>query len=244
MAEEAKADTSSQENKQENTPPAGQDTSAQTNQGGEAKTPETVTLTKEQYDEMQRNLATGKSAQKTLDRYQRVFGKDLKKPHFTSEPAGSAQENNEGTPPATSKEDAGIVEDRKAERLLTAIALDPKYREVLDADPTLRTMLGHNPLGVLPILAPEALDAEDANQLVREKLDERVLELKNKTSGAPSNLPKEGETPSTENTPPTGAVNTTTADVDAEIEAAKKIPNTEHAIAGMIRGSLKKTAKK
>lgn len=189
---------------------------------------ETVTLTKEQHEQLTRDAARAASAQRKLDRYEQANGR-ANGTHFKSGTPAKAPEPKEG------QEDQGIVEDRKAERGLMTIAADPAFREVLDADPTLRNLLTQNPLGVLPLLAPDALDAEDAIDLVRGKLVERASGLKKPPAVTPEPKPADAPVPKS---PPAGGVNATTTEVDARYEEAKKLPNTERAIAGMIGAKL------
>lgn len=242
MAEEAKADTSV-ENKEQITPAPQTDTSAQTNQGTGDNTstdkkeevkPETVTLTKEELAEKERLIAVGQGAQKELGRYQRVFGKIGDKGGHFKPAAKAATEDGAATPPA---EDQGAIEDRKAERMLLGIAADPEYRAVLDADPTLRDLFARNPLGVLPLLAPDALDAEDAKELVKEKLDARLEAIKKASTENPAPV---ATTEKKDEAPNAGGVNTSPANQDAEYESARKVDNTEQAIAGMVKVKMKR----
>lgn len=192
-----------------------------------------VTLTKEQHEQLLRDQARASANQRKADLYDRTVGKDGKGGHFKSEATPAA------APVLTpeEKEQRGIEEDRKASSLLLGLAIDPKYREVLDADPTLRSLFTNNPLGILPLLAPDALDAEDALGLVRTKLDERLLEMKKTTEPKPEEK-KPGEAP------PAGGVNPQSTDKDAELEVARKIPGTEQAIASMVKVNLKHASKK
>lgn len=188
-----------------------------------AATPETVTLTKAEHDQLAKDAARASGNQRKADLFDRMNGKG----HFRT-----SQPNPAAPAPAGDPAEAGAEEDRKAARGLTALALDPAYREVLDKDPTLRDLLGKNPLAVLPIYASDALDAEDAVGLVKGMLDSRK-------TPAPANLPPTPPvTPPA--TPPPGAVNPPgDAMVNAEVTAALKEPNTERAIAGSIGARLK-----
>lgn len=191
-----------------------------------AAQPESVTLTKEAHDQLLRDSARASSNQRKADLYDRVSG-GKGNSHF--KPAAPA------TPPTPEELAAtGAAEDRKAERGLLAIAADPAFREVLDADPTLRSLLTSNPLAVLPMLAPDALDAEDAMTLVKEALSKRK----------PANPGTPATPPATPPAPPAGGVNPPSHNVDENYEAARKIPNTERAVAGMIGAKLKFTGGK
>lgn len=183
-----------------------------------ATTPETVTLSKEQHDQLARDAARAASNQRKADLYDKTVGKS-NAGHFR--PAAPV------TPPSKEEmETRAAEEDRKAERGLLALAADPSLREVFDADPTLRNLITSNPLAVLPIYANDALDADDAVSLVKEAL----TKLKKPVT------PPATTTPPTPPAPPSGAINPPGGQqTDEAYEAAKKNPNLEHAIAGMIR---------
>lgn len=196
----------------------------------------TVTLTKEEHDKLQAELKTAKDLQAQADkrasRLERMVGRKAVSPFAKSE-------SNPVVPTKEELDEQGLVEDRKAEKGLLALALDPAFREVLDADPTLRQLLTSNPLGVLPILAPDALDAEDAIELVRDSLTNRLASIKKPTPPAADD--KKAPPP----TPPIGGGNPRSeAEVDADYEAAKKIPNTENSIAKMVKIGISKLGKK
>lgn len=191
--------------------------------------PETVTLDKKAHDQLVKDAARASTAQSDADRYKNQLQKHglIGGGHF--KPATPA------TPPTPEeRQAAGAEEDRKAEKGLIALALDPIYREVLDKDPTLRDLLVKNPLAVLPILAPEALDADDALTLVKDALNKR------KPVAPPATPP----TPPAPATPPVGAINANDKPVNEAVEAARKLPNTERAIAGMVGARLKENAGK
>lgn len=222
MAEEAKPATPA-----EKTPETTPQTPAAT---PGAKDDGVVTIAKSEHEQLVKDAARATEAQRRADRLDRIYGgKDGSKGgHFRSETPQTP------TPAPTPEElvAAGVEEDRKAVTLLTGLAIEPKYREVLDADPTLRSLFTNNPLGLLPILAPDALDAQDALELVRGKLDERLLEMKKPAQPKPEDKKPEAA-------PPAGGVNTSNVEKDAEVEAAKKIGNTEQAIAGMVKVGIK-----
>lgn len=180
---------------------------------------ETLSLPKEEVEQLRRDAARASSNQSKADRYDKLVGK-----------GGSHFKPSVPTTPPTSEEIAerAAAEDRKAERGLFALAADPALREVLDADPTLRSLLTSNPLAVLPMYASEALDAEDAISLVKEALVAR------KKPTTPPATP-----PATPPTPPAGGVNPQDKPVNEEVEVARKLPNTERAIGGMIGARLK-----
>lgn len=189
-------------------------------------TSESVTLTKEESDQLRRDAARARINQSKADRYDKLIGSGKANSRFRPSPV---------TPPSREEEeDMAIQEDRKAEKGLMGLALDPSFREVLDNDPTLRSLLITNPLSILPIFAPDALDAEDAIMLVREKLSARAEEVKVKAT--PPVVPPVSPVFA----PPVGGVNPSEARTpNAEYEAARNNPNIEHAIAGMVKQGLK-----
>lgn len=182
---------------------------------------ETVTLTKEQHDQLARDAARAAGNQRKADLYDRHFGNNGGA-HFKA-PA-------QVTPPTQEERQVQAdAEDKKAERGILAIAADPEFRDILDADPTLRSLMLTNPLAVLPMLAPDALDAEDALTLVKDSLKAKKPAP---TTPAPVVPPTD--------VPKPGAV-TTAEDqtVNEAVEAARKNPNTENAIAGMIGAKVR-----
>lgn len=188
--------------------------------------PATVTLTQEQYDQLARDASRASSAQRKADLYDKLTGGGSG--HFR-QPVVPAQAPSEDELKARAAE-----EDRKAERGLLALAADPSFREVFDNDPTLREMITKNPLAVLPIYANDALDADDAVNLVKEALEKRKK---------PTTPPAAPATPApvVPPAPPAGAVNPQpAAAVNDAYEQAKKNPNTESAIAGMITAKVRK----
>ena len=190
---------------------------------------ESVTLSKSDHEQLVRDAARAPEAQSRADRYEGLLKKNGLlggSGHF--KPAAPV------TPPTPEEQQArGAEEDRKAERGLLGLALDPAYREVLDKDTTLRDMLTKNPLAILPVFAPEALDADDAVSLVKEALNKR------KSVQPPTPL-----TPPAPPTPPIGAINANDKPVNEAVEVARKNPNTERAVAGMIGARLKENAGK
>ncbi len=182
-----------------------------------------ITLSKDEHDKLQRDASRAAANQRKADLYDRTYGKGTS--HF--QPTAPA------TPPSKEEMEArASEEDRKAERGLLALAADPAFREVFDADPTLRNLITQNPLAVLPIYAADALDAEDALTLVRDALNK----LK-KPVTPPANPPA---TPATPPAPPAGGVNPPgDQETNEAYEAAKKNPNTENALAGMIGAKIR-----
>ena len=203
----------------------------------------TVALSKEEHDKLVKAQADLKIAQdlqaqadKRANRLQNKLGGSSR---FT--PAAPA--NTPGQTPPVDAGAAADAEDRKAERGLMGIAIDPKYREVFDADPTLRDMITRNPLGVLPLLANDAVDADDAIELVKEKLDEKLTALKTSSriiNQTPPSTPSAPATPpATPAVPPSGGINVNGAEETPAYQEAKKIPNTDRAIASMIKEKIK-----
>lgn len=192
---------------------------------------EKVTLDKQAHDQLVRDAARAAEAQSRADRYEGM----LKKNGLIGG-SGHFRPSAPATPPTPEERQvAATDEDRKAERGLLSLALDPAYREVLDKEPLLRDMLIKNPLAILPVFAPDALDADDAVSLVKEALNKR------KPAPAPA-TPSNPATPPA--VPPAGGVNPADKPVDENYEAARKIPHTERAIAGMVAAKIKSSARK
>lgn len=179
--------------------------------------PEVVTISKVDYDKVSRDAARARANQSDADKYRAI----TKGGHFKA-PAPIV-------PPTQEELDAeGKNQDRIAERGLLQIAVDPAYRDVLDADPTLRDMFFKTPLAVLPLLANDAYNAEDAMTLVKEALDAKRVKP---VVVAPVVVPPP--------TPSAGAINANDKVIDEEYEVAKKNPNTETSLAGMIKARIK-----
>jgi len=88
-------------------------------------------------------------------------------------------------------------------------------------------LLINNPLAVLPLLADDAINAEDAITLVKASLDKRKKPVEAK--------------PADTQTPPVGKLNQVPPianpapeTTDADYESARKQPNLESAIASMV----------
>jgi len=202
-------------------PPAAPAATPASGDNNPAAQPEKVTLTKEEHDQLLRDQARASANQRKADLYDRLYGGKGNAHFKQSKPA---------TPPSDEEAAAtAAAEDRKAERGLMALALDPQFRPVFDNDPTLRDLITKNPLAILPVLAPEALDADDAISLVKEALSKRKPSAPTPPANPPATPP---ETPPT---PPTGGVNPPGKDMDDDYEAARKNPNLENAIAGMVK---------
>lgn len=184
---------------------------------------DSVTLSKAEVDQLRRDAARASEAQTRADRLEKAQKRS--KAHFDS--------SRTPTPPSVEEVEAqGAAEDAKAERGLMRLASNPEYRDVLDNDPTLRDLLTTNPLALLPVYASDALDAEDAIDMVKEAL----LARKAKLAPTPKAEDKKEEK---KETPPVGGVNTPAPQVNSEAyESAKKNPNTESALAGMFKAKL------
>lgn len=190
-----------------------------------APTVDTVSLSKEEHAQLVRNAARAAEAQSRADRLEKMLSK--RGNHFNGQPAPQQ-------PVQEDLDSKAAAEDYKAERALLALAADPVFRDVLDADPTLRDILVKNPLAVLPILAPDALDAEDAINLVKESLSKRKPAPKETPATPPAPAPVIPPAP------PAGGVNPQDKPTDAEYESAKSHKNTENAIAGMVKAGMRR----
>lgn len=197
----------------------------------------TVTLSKEEHAQLQKDASRARSNQSKADRYDRLSKAGRISQFNNPAPAGGESSDDD------ERAEAAVAEDRKAEKGLMALAADPAYREALDTDPTLRQMLTTNPLSILPMFAPDALDAEDAISLVKEELSKRNETAKNaKQPPKPNDPPADDKKKDDKgSTPPAGGVNPPSGTTpDAEYEDARKNPNTESAISGMIKVGLKR----
>lgn len=189
---------------------------------------ETVSLSKAEHAQLVRDAARASEAQQRADRLEAHIGRSKDNGRF--KPPAPVE------PPSPEELDAkAAAEDRKAEKGLMALASDPAYRDVFDADPTLRDLFVRNPLAVLPIYANDAFDAEDAVNLVKEALGKRKSALTPATPPAPPTVVPPA--------PPAGGVNTNDKMVDEEYEKARNGKNTEAAIAGMVKVGMKRTPK-
>ena len=188
---------------------------------------ETVTLTKAEYDQLARDAARAR-------RLQRVNDRRGHSGHFTPESQAPA------TPPSKEElAEKAQQEDERAERGLTALALDPKYRPLFDADPTLREMITKNPLAVLPIYANDAMDAQDAIELVTEAFDKRLGTLKPAETPPAEDKNPDGTPKTPPATPPAGGVNVNNDLPNNAAAEALKHSNLETAVAGSVRERLK-----
>jgi hypothetical protein len=186
-------------------------------------TTETVTLSKEAHDQLAKDAARARENQRKASLYDKIAGKGGSRFHAPVAPVAPSDDDREA---------AARAEDMKATQGLMRLASDPSFRDVLDSDPTLRSMLIENPLAVLPMLAPDALDADDAVSLVKEALAGR------RKPATPAAKPDTPVTPKTPEVPPAGGVNTPDKPVNDALEAARKLPNTEHSIAGMLKARM------
>jgi hypothetical protein len=188
-----------------------------------------VQVSKEKLDQLERDAARAATAQREADAarrkaalYDRTMGKGLASP-FSRQAAPVAAPTEDEQREQASREDA------KAERLIMRLAAEPKYRALLDSDPTLRDLMVNNPLAVLPTLAPDAIDAEDALALVTEKLDARLTTINAPAPAAPAPA-----------TVPAPAVNTPSKSVEERVVEAQKAPHLRDAIAGSLAARLSK----
>lgn len=185
----------------EPTPPAGDGSGAATPAPDAAD--ETVTVKKSEFETLKARQSTADSKASRMEKLLRRNGIDPESGKKSSTPAATS------TPSAGDGSGDGADEDVKASQGIMRLAMKPEYREVLDADPTLRTMFERNPLAVLPLFANDALDAEDALGLIEEELKTRATKIaEKKTATPPTPAPAPTTTPKKkEDTPTPGAVN-------------------------------------
>jgi hypothetical protein len=181
-----------------------------------------VKVSKEKLDQLERDAARAAANQRKAALYDRLSGKGPASPFAAKATPAAAPTQDE-------QDEAARREDMKAERLIMRLAADSKYRAVLDADPTLRDMMVNNPLAVLPVLAPDALDAEDAFGLVTEKLEQKLTAILAQKPAAPApaaTVTEEQKKPAELKT------------VEERVEEASKGKHLESSVAGMIRARL------
>lgn len=180
--------------------------------------PEVVTLTKEQYDEIATQAARAKESQSRADK----LAQDLKR---LREGGRGTFAQPAATPPET--EAPGQDEIAKAERGILRLAVDPELREVLDADSTLRDLITTNPTALIPLYAKDALGAEDAVEIIKDKLLSR------------KSPPKAPEAPApVAPAPPSGGVNTPDRSMEDAMSRAKSIQDPGRMAEAMIAAKL------
>lgn len=186
-----------------------------------AQNTDSVTVSKAELEQLRRDAARAAEAQARADR----LAKAQKQSKTYFDPA------RKPAPPSVEELEAQArSEDAKAERGILKLATNPEFRDVLDADPTLRDLITNNPSALLPIYAAEAVDAEDAINMIKEVLNAKKPKPK---------VEEKKDEPKP--TPPAGGANTTgpVAGNSADYEAARKNSNTEAAISGMIAAKMK-----
>lgn len=212
------------------------DTAITPKEGAATEAPVFVPPTKEEWDKAKKDIVDARILQGQADARADRLHRAL-----TGTGKGGSNFVAPGAAPVAlteqEKQDYAAAEDRKAAQGLQRLALDPAFREALDADPTLRGLFTDNPLAVLPLLAPAAFDAEDAVTLVKQALTERATKLKTTVIA-----PKVEEQPVVVAVPV--VVANSTPVLDAEYEEARKRPNIESALVGMIGTGLKKLGSK
>lgn len=193
---------------------------------------DSVTLPKAEVDNLRREAARAAEAQARADRLEKAQKRS--KSHFDT--------SKRPAPPSAEEIEAQrMSEDAKAERGLMRLALNPVFRDVLDSDPTLRDLLTTDPLAVVKLHAPDAFDAEDAINLIGDFLTEKARAKKSAaTPSTPAAAPEKKE-----EVPPAGGVNIpgSSAKNEDAYEQARKNPNAESAIAGMVAARMKAGAK-
>lgn len=183
---------------------------------------EQVTLSKAEHDQLLTQAARAAEAQSRADRLTLQLRSQR----------GSTLPDPKETPQVDRTN--GAEEDAKAERELLRLASDPELRTVLDADTTLRDLIRKNPIALVPIYAPDAIDAEDAVSQVRARLLERK----------PKETPKAPDPVDQSLTvPPVGGVNTPERGVESAIDTARKNPDAMGAALGMLNAKLNLSGK-
>lgn len=102
--------------------------------------------------------------------------------------------NNTGTGAVKANDNEAEMERLNAEKgIANLIMLNPDYQGLLQKDATLKEVLLNNPLSLIS----EYIDAEDAVDQIKKKLDTRLATSSNdgSTPPAPSQAPKAGDVP-------------------------------------------------
>lgn len=111
--------------------------------------------------------------QSQADRKSRKLEGDIKRlKKGNAKPAASGDEEEEGGEAAPA-EDSDVEERRNADTKVSRLLLDPKYRPLMDKDPSLLQSLIRQPL----LYVDDFIDAEDALDQTRDMLDERLSQL-------------------------------------------------------------------
>lgn len=175
-----KADTPAPEEKEEKaTPPEGADTPAEEPEG-EPTTPtpqeEKVAKLEGQVEDLTNKLARQEKIAQTAQRQQKVADIEKKKVEETLEKIRSGEISpDEQIPEGESSTER---ETRLEARIkIQGLIIDnPEYQELMREDVTLKEVLKNNPFALIG----DYLDAQDAVDQLKDKLDERVSTLRAK----------------------------------------------------------------
>lgn len=191
---------------------------------------ETVTLPKADVERLKAQTSTADAKVARYEKVLKLNGIDPAIGAFHVKPPKPA--DAPATAPAT--DEAFSAEATKAKDGLLGLALNPVYRDVLDANPDLKSILVQNPLALLPIYAKDALDGEDAVTLVEDELKRRLGTMK----PAPTTPP--ATTTDTPPVPPKVPVNV----LSAEKQDSYKELEKKGDVAGMIAMRMNPGGKK
>lgn len=192
--------------------------------------PETVTLTKEEHEkllsEKARAEARAAEAQSRADKLSKSAGAPGKTLLGKAIPQPSAEE----------LEAASSAEYQKALREVSLVSTDPEFREVLDSDQTLRTLMALNPEVVMQMYAPDAVDAQDVRTSLRTELSTRLEKIRQ--SKAPAPAPAPPTTPPTPNPNPAPNPGGQPNSKQQAMDNARGITNAEDRMAAMIKAKM------
>lgn len=186
-------DTTPEQDQEEQGTDEGESTTEDEGNGEE----ETVTVPKGEWEKTQKERDQARDMQSIADKEKR---KALRKMKAMERAFNNVSQGEDGDTrgevelePYTDEEKTQI--SNQAEKgILSKVATNSKYREVLDNDPTLKDIISRNPLALID----NYIDAEDAVEQVLEVLDERAEQASN-TAQEKSDSDGEGEQPSKKN---------------------------------------------
>jgi hypothetical protein len=124
-------------------------------------------------ERLSRDLSKAQSRQSEADKRSKVLVRENKRLKSDISKSGNSDYKDDEITDVVGK-DIEIGETREAEMKVSRLLLDPKYRTLMDSDPTLLNVLQRNPL----IFVDDFIDSEDAVDQTKDMLDERISELK------------------------------------------------------------------
>jgi len=145
---------------------------------GDDKKPETLEEAQAEVERLTGESAKANARQAESDKRSKKLERENKRLKMgSSKPSSPEPDDGDGGngdgESATSQAAETAEEMRTAEGKVSRLLIDPKYRPLLDSDPTLLTVLQRNPLAFVD----DFIDADDALDQTTEMLDERLSKL-------------------------------------------------------------------